>query len=151
MSKRQCLCWQIQIFQSCSGNTIHTTIVLEKTMTNEFYTFDLALVQCTTVTDLARLCFTPVLWHPETRRCRKKQNHPLSSNLVVFWAKIQPKMKYLEKPQNWQKKTSKSVGFLTVSQSLLVLGSILAHQITKFCPPSQRYQLNFSYGYVPAM
>ena len=42
-----------------------------------------------TVTDLANSCVTPLFRRPQgSQGCLEKQNHPLSSNLVVWCAKI---------------------------------------------------------------
>ena len=47
-----------------------------------------------TLTDLANFCFTPLFWHPQgPQGCLEKQNHPLSSNLVVWCASIWKKIK----------------------------------------------------------
>ena len=54
---------------------------------------------CATVTGLANFGFTPLLWHPQgPQGCLEKQNYPLSSNLVVWSAKIGPKTKKVQKP-----------------------------------------------------
>ena len=59
-------------------------------------------------------------------------NYPLSLNLVVWCAKIQPKTKKVRKTSEMTRKTSKNDGFLTVFRNFLVLGPILAPQTTKF-------------------
>ena len=42
-----------------------------------------------TVTEMAKLCFIPLFWQPQgPLGCLKKRNPPLSSNLVVWCAKI---------------------------------------------------------------
>ena len=47
-----------------------------------------------TVTDLANFCVTPLFRRPQgSHGCLEKQNHPLSSNLVVWCTKIGPKTK----------------------------------------------------------
>ena len=49
-----------------------------------------------TVTDLANSCVTPLFRRPQgSQGSLEKQNHPLSSNLVVWCAKIGPKTKKL--------------------------------------------------------
>ena len=51
-----------------------------------------------TVTDLANSCVTPLFSHPQgSQGCLEKRNHPLSSNLVVWCAKIGPKSKKVRK------------------------------------------------------
>ena len=64
--------------------------------------------------------------------CLEKQNYPLSSNLVVWCAKIGSKTKKLRK---CVKKPSFFDVFLVISdvfRTFLVLGPILAQQTTKF-------------------
>ena len=86
-----------------------------------------------TLTDLANFCFTPLFWHPQgPQGCLEKQNHPLSSNLVVWCAKIGPKTKKVRKTSEMTRKTSKNDGFSTVFRSFSVLGPNVAHQTTKF-------------------
>ena len=47
-----------------------------------------------TVTDLANFCVTPLFRRPQgSHGCLEKQNYPLSSNLVVWCAKIGSKTK----------------------------------------------------------
>ena len=49
-----------------------------------------------TVTDLANSCATPLFRRSQGfQGCLEKQNHPLSSNLVVWCSKIGPKTKKL--------------------------------------------------------
>ena len=51
-----------------------------------------------TVTNLANSCVTPLFRRPQdSQGCLEKWNHPLSSNLVVWCAKIGPKTKKLQK------------------------------------------------------
>ena len=52
----------------------------------------------TTVTDLANFCATPLFRCPQgSQGCLEKRNYPLSSNLVVWCAKIGPKSKKVRK------------------------------------------------------
>ena len=61
-----------------------------------------------TVTDLAKTCVTPLFRRPQSPQgCPKKQNHSLSSNLVVWCAKIGPKTKKLQKTANMKQNHQK--------------------------------------------
>ena len=87
----------------------------------------------TTVTDLANSCVTPLFRRPQGfQGCLENRNYPLSSNLVVWCAKIGPKTKKVLKTSELTQKIVKIDGFSTVFQSFLVWGPILAHQTTKF-------------------
>ena len=84
------------------------------------------------MTDLANFCVTPLFRCPQgSQGCLEKRNHPLSSNLVVWCAKIGPKTKKVQKTLELTKNV-KNYGFSMVFQSSLVLGPILVHQTTKF-------------------
>ena len=90
----------------------------------DFYKVEYLSSHCITVTDLANFCATPLFRRPQgSQGCLEKQNYPLSSNLVVWCAKIGPKTK---------KVNVKNYDFSTVFQSFSVFGPILAHQTTKF-------------------
>ena len=92
-----------------------------------------ASVTLYTVTGLANFGFTPLLWHPQgSQGCLEKQNYPLSSNVVVWCAKIGPKTNKVRKTSEMTRKTSKNDGFLTLFQSFLVLDPILAQQTWTF-------------------
>ena len=66
------------------------------------------------MTDLANSCVTPLFRRPQgSQGCLEKQNHPLSSNLVVWCAKIGPKTKKVKKTSELTKKI-KNDCFLTV-------------------------------------
>ena len=65
-----------------------------------------------TVTDLANSCVTPLFRRPQgSQGCLEKRNHPLSSNLVVWCAKIGPKTKKVRKTSELTKKVSKIMVF----------------------------------------
>ena len=86
-----------------------------------------------TVTKSADFGFIPLFWLPQgPQGFLEKQNHPLSSNLVVWCAKIGPKSLNVWKTSEMTRKTTKNDGFLTVFWSFWVLGPILAHQTAKF-------------------
>jgi hypothetical protein len=86
-----------------------------------------------TVTGLADIGFTLLLWRPQgPQGCLEKPNYPLSSNLVVWCAKMGPKTKKIWKTSEMTRKTSKNHRFLTLFWSVLVLDPILVHQTTKF-------------------
>ena len=83
--------------------------------------------------NIFQIQITPLFRRPQgPQGCLEKQNHPLSSNLVVWCAKIGPKTKKVQKTSELAKKMSKNDGFSMVFQSFLLLGPILAHQTTKF-------------------
>ena len=114
-----------QIFPNLSS-ICECTLVVKSPLLSDIF------AQCT-VTDLANFCVTPLFRRPQgSQGCLEKRNHPLSSNLVVWCAKIGPKTKKVRKTSELTKKSVKNDGFLTVFQSFLVLGPILAHQTTKF-------------------
>ena len=83
--------------------------------------------------NIFQIQITPLFRRPQDPHgCLEKQNHPLSSNLVVWSAKIGHKTKKLWKTVE---KTSILTFFLVnfeVFWTFLVLGPILAHQTTKF-------------------
>ena len=61
-----------------------------------------------TVTDLANFCAAPLFKRTQgSQACLEKRNHLLSSNLVVWCAKIEPKTKKLQK-------TVEKPSFLTI-------------------------------------
>ena len=65
-----------------------------------------------TVTDLANSCVTPLFRCPQgSKGCLEKRNHPLSSNLVVWCAKIGPKTKKVRKTSELTKQMSKKMVF----------------------------------------
>ena len=64
--------------------------------------------------------------------CLEKQNHSLSSNLVVWCTKIGLKTKKVRKTSEMTGKTTKNDGFLMFFSSFWVLGLILVHQTAKF-------------------
>ena len=81
---------------------LHWNFPIAKGSSGDLSTFPRAAqVQSTaliTVTDLANSCATPLFRPPQVPRgCLEKGNHPLSSNLVVWCAKIGPKTKKLWK------------------------------------------------------
>ena len=85
------------------------------------------------MTDLANSCVTPLFRRPQgSQGCLEKQNHPVSSNLVVWCAKIGPKTKKVQK--TCQNTIIFDIVLVNseVFQTSLVLGPILAHQSTKF-------------------
>ena len=58
------------------------------------YFFEIFDILYITVTDLANSCVTPLFRRPQGYQgCLEKRNYPLSSNLVVWCAKIGPKSK----------------------------------------------------------
>ena len=60
------------------------------------------------MTDLANSCVTTLFRRPQgSQGCLEKQNHPLSSNLVVWCAKIGPKTKKVQKTSDLTKKCKK--------------------------------------------
>ena len=64
------------------------------------------------VTDLANFCATPLFRLPQDfQGCLEKQNYPLSSNFVVWCAKIGPKTKKVQKTSELTKKMSKMMVF----------------------------------------
>ena len=66
-----------------------------------------------TVTDLANSCVTPLSRrHQGSQGYLQKQNHLLSSNLVVWCAKIGPKSQNVHKTSEMTRKTTKNDGFL---------------------------------------
>ena len=68
-----------------------------------------------TVTESADPGFNPLLRRPQgPQGCHEKQNCPLSSNLVVWCAKIGPKSQNVQKTSEMTRKTTKNYGFLTV-------------------------------------
>ena len=73
------------------------------------------LLICTlTVTGLANFSFTPLLWHPQgPQGCLEQQNYPLSSNLVIWCAKIGLKIKKVWKLSEMTRRTSQNDGILT--------------------------------------
>ena len=76
-----------------------------------------------TVTDLANSCVTPLFRRPQgSQGCLEKRNHPLSSNLVVWCAKIGPKTKKVPK-------TSEQ-GCINCIRS----PAMATDQIANFCP-----------------
>ena len=67
-----------------------------------------------TVTGLANFGFTPILWRPQgPQGCLGEQNYPLSSNLVVWCAKIGLKTKEVRKTSEVTNKMS--IHFFKVS------------------------------------
>ena len=76
--------------------------------------------------NIFQIQITPLFRRPKApQRCQEKRNHPLSSNLLVWCAKIGPKTK----------KHYFVYIFLVNSEvfhTFLVLGPILAHQTPKF-------------------
>ena len=85
------------------------------------------------MTDLANSCATPLFRRPQdSQGFLEKQNHPLSSNLVIWCAKIEPKTKKVWETSELTKKLSKMMVLWQVFWSFLVLGPILVHQTTKF-------------------
>ena len=64
--------------------------------------------------------------------CQKMCQDPLNLILEVWYTNIHPKLKELQKTVKIEKKIIKKPCFLTVSQRLCNLGSILAHQTSKF-------------------
>ena len=80
--KRPDILWEIQKYSlpeqyEHSSKTIHILRMLHKAFT---------------VTESADFGFIPLLWQPQDRQgCLEKQNYSLSSNLVVWCAKIGPK------------------------------------------------------------
>ena len=113
---------------------IPNTLKTQMTLVHFWFWTGWAVRALITVTGLANFGFTPLLWRPQgpPQGCLEKRNYPLSLNLVVCCAKIQPKTKKVWKTSEMTRKTSKNDGFLTVFQSFLVLGPILAHQTIKF-------------------
>ena len=85
------------------------------------------------MTDLANSCVNPLFRRSQgSQGCLVKWNHPLSWMLVVWCAKIGPKTKKLQK--TCQNTIIFDICLVNseVFQTFLVLGSILAHQTTKF-------------------
>ena len=72
---------------------------------------------CTpTVTESADLGFIPLLWRPQgPQGCLEQQNHPLSSNLVIWCAKMGPKTKEVQKTSELTTKTCQKWWFFEVS------------------------------------
>ena len=82
------------------------------------------------MTGLADFGFTPLLWRTlDLQGYLEKQNYPLSSNLVVWCAKIGLKTKKVQKISEMTRKTSKNDGFLTLFWSFLVSDPILANKL----------------------
>ena len=76
-----------------------------------------------TVTDLANSCATPLFRQPQgSQGCLEKQNHPLSSNLVVWCAKIEPKTKKSLKNLRIDKRIVKNDDILTSFLKFLGFG-----------------------------
>ena len=64
--------------------------------------------------------------------CQKMHQDPLNLNLEVWCANIEPKLHNLQKTVKIAKKIINETFFLTVFQRFCNLGSILAHQTSKF-------------------
>ena len=77
--------------------------------------------------------FFPLLTCPKgSQGCQKMHQHPLNSNLEVWYTKIQPKFNNHQKTcQNW-KISIKKPCLLAVFWRLFNFGSILEHQSSKF-------------------
>ena len=85
------------------------------------------------MTRLADFCFTPLLWlPPESPGVSREAKLSTEFKFGRWSAKNGPKTKKIWKTSEMTRNTSKNNGFLTVFQSFLVLGPILAHQTTKF-------------------
>ena len=83
--------------------------------------------------NIFQIQITPLFRRPQgPQGCPEKQNYPLSLNLVVWCAKIGPKTKKLQKTCQNTIIFDNSFVNSEVFQTFLVLGSILAHQTTKF-------------------
>ena len=83
--------------------------------------------------NIFQIQLTPLFRRPQGPQGRlEKQNHPLSSNLVVWCAKIGPKTKKLRKTVKKPTFLTFVLSFLRFFRTFLVLGPILAHQTTKF-------------------
>ena len=79
--------------------------------------------------------FIPLLTRPHqqgSQGYQKMRQDPLNLNLEVWCANMEPKLYNLWKTVKIAKKSSKKQCFLTVFQRLCNLGSILAHQTSKF-------------------
>ena len=76
-----------------------------------------------TVTGLANFGFTPLLWCSQgPQGCLEKQNYPLSSNLVVWCAKIGPKTKKVQKTSKMTRKNFKEWWFFITFSKFLGFG-----------------------------
>ena len=83
--------------------------------------------------NIFQIQITPLFRHPQgSQGCLEKWNYPLSLNLVVWCAKIGLKTKKLQKTCQNTIIFDNSFVNSEVFQTFLVLGSILAHQTTKF-------------------
>ena len=64
--------------------------------------------------NIFQIQITPLFRHPQgPQGCPEKQNYPLSTNLVVWRAKIGPKTKKVRKPSEMTRKTSENDGFFS--------------------------------------
>ena len=69
--------------------------------------------------NIFQIQITSLLWHPQDPHgCLEKQNYPLSLNLVVWCAKIQPKIKKVWKTSEMTRKTSKNDFFGSILKFL---------------------------------
>ena len=83
--------------------------------------------------NIFQIQITPLFRRPQgPQGCLEKQNHPLSSNLVVWCAKIGPKTKKVQKTSEMTRKTSKNDGFSTLFQISWFWTQFLVHQTAKF-------------------